>query len=126
MLTEFGRFLRTLRLEKHELLKEMAGKLNVSSPFLSAVETGKKNVPGEMIKVLGNLYQLTEEEKAEMNDALKRSVRSVSIDLSNTSREHRELAIALARKFNSLDVKTLATIKDSIAKSSEGKDGDDA
>jgi transcriptional regulator with XRE-family HTH domain len=45
MLTQLGIFLRKLRLDRGEILKDMAIKLNVSSSFLSAVENGKKRIP---------------------------------------------------------------------------------
>ena len=45
MLSEFGKFCRKLRMEKNELLIDMAQKLEVKSSFLSAVEVGKKSIP---------------------------------------------------------------------------------
>lgn len=45
MLTSVGRFLRTLRIDHGEILKDMADVLGVSSAFLSAVENGKKKMP---------------------------------------------------------------------------------
>ncbi len=45
MLTEFGKAIRKIRLDKGEILKDMAKRLGISSAFLSAVENGRKNVP---------------------------------------------------------------------------------
>ena len=42
MLTALGRFLRKIRIDRNELLKDMADKLEVSASFLSAVENGKR------------------------------------------------------------------------------------
>ena len=42
--TKLGIALRKIRLDRQELLKNMADKLKVSSAFLSAVETGKKRL----------------------------------------------------------------------------------
>ena len=42
MLTQLGIFLRKLRLDSGEIMKEMAKKLKVSSSFLLAVENGEK------------------------------------------------------------------------------------
>ena len=42
MITSLGNFLRKLRFEKGEVLKDMAEKLGVTVSFLSAVENGKK------------------------------------------------------------------------------------
>jgi len=45
MITEYGKFLRKLRIDQGQILKTMAEKLGVSSAFLSAVENGKKKIP---------------------------------------------------------------------------------
>lgn len=42
MITPIGKFLRKLRIDTGEILKDMAEKLHVSPSFLSAVENGKK------------------------------------------------------------------------------------
>ena len=42
MLTALGKFLRKLRIDNGEILKDMADKLGVTASFLSAVENGKK------------------------------------------------------------------------------------
>lgn len=58
--TEFGKFLRNVRLARQELLKYMADKLGVASSFLSAVENGKQDVPEEWLILLQEHYMLTE------------------------------------------------------------------
>ena len=45
MLTSIGKFLRKLRVDHDEILKDMAEKLEVTVSFLSAVENGKKHMP---------------------------------------------------------------------------------
>ena len=45
MLTSIGRFLRKLRIDQGEILKDMAEKLGVTVSFLSSVENGKKKCP---------------------------------------------------------------------------------
>ena len=47
MLTNFGKFCRKLRIDKGELLYDMAQRLKVSSAFLSKVENGKAKPPEE-------------------------------------------------------------------------------
>ena len=44
MITPIGKFLRKLRIDTGEILKDMAEKLHVSPSFLSAVENGKKKI----------------------------------------------------------------------------------
>jgi predicted nucleotidyltransferase component of viral defense system len=40
--TKFGEFMRILRVKNHEVMGDIAKLLGVSTPFLSAVENGKK------------------------------------------------------------------------------------
>lgn len=47
MLTEVGKFLRKVRIDHDEILKDMATKLGVSVSFLSVVENERKNIPDE-------------------------------------------------------------------------------
>ena len=42
MANNFGKFCRKLRIDRGEILADMAKKLGVSSAFLSKVETGGK------------------------------------------------------------------------------------
>lgn len=48
-MTPFGKFMRHLRLDKGLMLKESAEKLGVTSAYLSALEHGKKGVPGAQL-----------------------------------------------------------------------------
>ena len=59
MLPSIGRFLRKLRIDNGEILKDMAEALGVSSAFLSAVENGKKKMPEGWIEKLKTMI-LTE------------------------------------------------------------------
>ena len=63
MLTRVGIFLRKLRLDSGEIMKDMATKLDVSSSFLSAVENGKKKMPESWYDTIVNLYNLDKENK---------------------------------------------------------------
>lgn len=56
MLTGIGKFLRKLRIDNEEILKDMADALGVSSAFLSAVENGKKKMPDSWIEKLKDIY----------------------------------------------------------------------
>ena len=58
MLTEFGKILRKLRIDRQELLRDMAKNLEVSSAYLSAVETGKRKIPIDWCSKISTLYKL--------------------------------------------------------------------
>lgn len=66
MITEYGKFLRKLRIDQGQILKTMAEKLGVSSAFLSAVENGKKKIPKTWEEKLVKEYKLDGEQLAEL------------------------------------------------------------
>ena len=98
MLTSIGRFLRKLRIDHGELLRDMAGKLDVTVSFLSAVENGKKRMPSEWNARICNLYALTESQRTEFTDAIAQTERSLDMDLKGIADDHRRLAVAFARE----------------------------
>lgn len=62
MLTEFGKVLRSIRISRNELLKDMADKLKITSAQLSSIETGKIEVSSNLINELSKIYRLSENE----------------------------------------------------------------
>ena len=70
MLTSIGRFLKKLRIDRGEILKDMAEKLDVTVSFLSAVENGKKHMPAAWNEKICTLYDLSEEQKREFTTAI--------------------------------------------------------
>lgn len=116
MLTAFGRFLRKLRIDHEELLKDMATKLKVSSAYLSAVETGKRKIPAPWVDLISRLYHLSKEEKANLQDAYERSAQEVRINLANASDYKREAVVSFAKALDGLDDKTLKSIMDTMKK----------
>lgn len=111
MLTDFGRFLRKIRIDCGEILKDMAEKLNVSAAYLSAVEMGKRNIPEQWVNRISELYNLSEEEKSKLNDAADNSAKSITLNFDNISNSHKETAILFAREFENVDTETLDKIK---------------
>lgn len=101
-LTEFGKRLRFLRLEKDELLKDMAGKLGFSAAFLSAIEYGNKMPPKNFIERLCQIYELGQNEKEALEDALSLTLNKAEIDLEDISDMQKQLGITFARRFQAL------------------------
>ncbi len=104
--TRFGEFARVLRIKVHEVMGEMAAKLGVSAPFLSAVENGKKNVPPEWNEKISKLYQLSPEQRRELEESIEQSKMQCKISLQNASLKQREMAMAFARSFDHMDDET--------------------
>lgn len=110
MITAFGKFCRVLRIEHNELLKNMADKLGVTSAYLSAVEVGKRNVPAEWVYEISNLYELSEERKLQLQDAVDQSIMQVKIDLQKCNEQQKQVAVMFARKLDNLSKDELSDL----------------
>lgn len=108
--TKFGEFVRLLRIKKHEVMGDMAKKLNVKTPFLSAVENGKKNVPDSWIDILTKEYGLNKKEKGELIRAIEDSRTQMKINLSGVTEGKRAVALTFGRSFDDMDEDTAIEI----------------
>ncbi|KAB7782196.1 helix-turn-helix domain-containing protein [Methylorubrum populi] len=112
MVNALGKALRNLRMDRDWLLKEMADGVGVSSSFLSAIETGKKAIPDDLVDRIVKWGKLTRQEERALERAFAQSVEEVRIRLPKTlSADDREAAAVLARSFGSLPSDDLAAIR---------------
>ena len=105
MKTKVGEYLRKIRMEHGELLRDMAKNLDVSSSFLSAVENGKKKVPDTWPMKLKEIYDLDQLQLEELQYSILESGKVIELNVENVPSENRELAVSFARRFSSLDEK---------------------
>lgn len=103
MVNSFGKFCRKLRIDKGELLFDMAAKLEVSSAFLSKVENGKKKPPREWRDALIELYDLNCRQIRELDRAIYEAQNYESIDMNGWSDNDRMMMLSFARKLSALD-----------------------
>ena len=108
--TKFGEFMRVLRVQHHEVMGDVAKLLGVSTPFLSAVENGRKNVPDEWFDIIAEHYALSDDEIADMKMAAENSRNQVKITLSKSENYQREVALQFARSFDGIDEDTAEKI----------------
>ena len=101
-LTQLGKFLRKLRIDRGELLRDMAKKLDVALSFLSSVENGKKKMPTEWVVKISDIYTLSEEQRKNLDSAVAESEKGVDIKFEGLSADERKLSAAFARKIQSL------------------------
>ena len=114
--TKFGELVRILRIQNHEVMGDMAKVLNTSVPFLSAVENGKKNVPGNWIEVLAAHYALSPEERNKLLYAAEESKTSYKIQTGNAGVPKRKAAMMFARSFDDMDEETAMKILELLNK----------
>ena len=108
--TKYGEFMRILRVKTHEVMGDTAKLLGVKVPFVSAVESGKRNVPEEWIPTLIKHYNLTSEEQTELRDAIEASKTQMKLNLISATNAQRQLAVQFQRSFEKLDKKTAEAI----------------
>ncbi|MEE8808381.1 MAG: helix-turn-helix transcriptional regulator [Lactimicrobium sp.] len=111
MLTSVGKFLRKVRIDHGEILKDMADKLGVSASFLSAVENGKKKMPSDWNRKICEIYKLSDEQTLDFTKAIAASEKTVEMNFSDASFSRKELAISFARKFSDIDDDQVEKIK---------------
>ena len=100
--SRFGEFMRILRIKNHEVMGDTAKVLEVSVPFLSNVENGKRRVPNGWLEKLTAHYHLNEEEMEELKKHIEESKTKVKIEISNCEGYRRKAALAFQRSFDTL------------------------
>lgn len=112
MATELGKFLKKLRVDNDELMKQMADRLGLASSTLSSIEAGRRK-PGKgfLDRVIAT-YSLSREQAMELLDAYDRSKDEVGLRIKGLPNQDQRLAVAFARKF--------ATLSDEQKKSIRG------
>jgi len=92
----FGEFLHTKRLEKGLSYRDLAKVIDVTAPYISDIEKGRRNAPvmDKLIK-LSNFFCLSEEEEAIMFDLAGKVKDDLPPDLPNYIKGNTELVAAL-------------------------------
>ena len=112
-ISEYGEFLKHLRINKHEMLKNMAGKLGLNSSYLSAIESGNRDIPPDLTDKICTEYGLDEGQRKELKEAeLNTDRKLVQIDMKkiNENRLAKEVVLNFAGKAESLTDKQLLEI----------------
>ena len=112
MLTPLGKYLRKIRIDQSELLKDMADKLDLSPAMLSSIENGKRNVPNYLKDRLISEYPCVRESAQELAEAISRTQKEIKINLENMNPDDQSLAFSFARRFDELDDKSKNEIRE--------------
>ncbi len=121
MYTRFGEFVRILRIKNHQVMGDMAKLLGTTTPFLSAVENGRKNVPKDWASTISSYYNLSIEEQKDLNQAIEESKLQAKIDMRDSTLMQRRAALKFARSFDDIDDDTAEKIIELLQRKEEGK-----
>lgn len=114
-LTPFGIAVRKLQLDKRMRLLDLAERLNKSSAFLSAIETGRKTIPDGFVVVVARAMELSTEQLAELRKAADRTRKHIKIE--RLPEDQRELVAAFARRLDKVPADMMAELKKIVLKS---------
>ncbi len=105
MLTQFGKEIRKLRIDHQPplKLKDLADAIDVSSAYLSAVETGNKTPSPSLVDKIADKLKVDQVRRKELHSLARESQKVVQLDLSESTNQAKELAVAFARRFTSLN-----------------------
>ena len=107
----FGDFISQKRKDLRITLKDMADRLNISSPYLSDVEKGKRDsFDLERLNQIAKILNLDEEESSLMMDLAGKQRNTVAPDLLEYILKTKGVSVAF-RKARDLDVKEEEWIK---------------
>ena len=102
MFSDFGKELRILRVEKDENINSMAKKLGISIAYLSAIESGNRPIPSDLVEKIIEKYHLSKERRELLREKEAISSKKIDIDLELVTNEQRKLVFALSRKLKNL------------------------
>ncbi|MBQ4443711.1 MAG: XRE family transcriptional regulator [Clostridia bacterium] len=118
--TTFGKIVRKLMIDNDETLCDVASFTSGTTAFVSAVLTGKKNVPDGWIDAISTHYHLSEKEREELYDAYCEQKSSVRIDIGQMNINGKKLAIMFQRKLPGLTDEEMDSIRAILGDSDDG------
>ena len=120
MLTEFGKVMRIIRINTGDSMRDMAAKIGMSATYLSAIETGKRNIPANMEELLFSHYNFSEKDRKNIKDSIENSESHVKIDLTEMADKKKKLIYSISK--GDIDEETLDKLCEIIKnKENEGK-----
>ncbi|MFI0846697.1 helix-turn-helix domain-containing protein [Mesorhizobium sp. IMUNJ 23232] len=110
-MTPFGAKLRALRAERGISQKQMAAALGVSAAYLSALEHGRRGVPGwPMVQKIIGYFNVIWDDAEELEKLAWESHPRIVVDTAGLSPEATRLANLLADRIGSLDKATIDSL----------------
>lgn len=108
--TNLGKKLRKIRIDNDEISSDMARKLEISVSYLSTIENGKRNVPKDFAKKLFKIYQLSDNDKEKILQAISIYSGEMRIRLDSLNEKQKELSLLYAREVGKLNDKQIEKI----------------
>lgn len=114
MITELGKELRKIRIDRDERLLDMADRLSKSAAFVSAIEIGKKSPPSGFEEGIIRAYNLAQDVANKLRVSADRARKAFTIEPNSTL--GRDTTGLLARHVNELSPDQLKDIHDILSR----------
>jgi len=102
-MTPFGKRVRELRAERGVTLKQMAGDLEISAAYLSALEHGHRGLPSAALVIqICEYFGLIWDDFEQVERLIDLSHPKATVNTAGLSATHTELANELARRIRTL------------------------
>ncbi len=112
-MTPFGEKLRQLRQARGILQREMAAALEISAPYLSALEHGRRGTPSAgLIHQVCQYFGLIWDEADELTALAKTSRPRLRLNAAGLTPAQTALANRLTRELRHLDAQTIETMRE--------------
>lgn len=109
-MTIYSKLIKEIRIKHGETMGDMANWLDVKLPFVSAVENGKKKIPDDWCQKICQHYNLDNNEKKKLEQAINDSQLSMKIDLKNVDGVRRKMILQFQRSFDNISDETAEEI----------------
>ena len=103
MISSFGSVMRKIRAKTGESLRTCAARLEISAPFLSAMEVGRRPIPSQYPEKIRKIYELTEEEYIELYNSIVETNKRVDLEIEKMNDAQKEVSMTFARKIENAD-----------------------
>jgi transcriptional regulator with XRE-family HTH domain len=110
MLSEFGKLFRKMRIDRDLTMGDVAASVGVRPAFISAIETGRKPAPAGFLEGVANALNLSQHESRQLTFAAAQQAKEVTVSLNGRSDQAKELAVAFARKFETISEADIARL----------------
>lgn len=108
--TNLGKKLRKIRIDNDEISSDMARKLEISVSYLSAIENGKRNISKDLAEKLFKIYQLSDNDKEKILQAISIYSGEMRIRLDSLNEKQQELSLLYAREISKLSDRQIEKI----------------
>ncbi len=111
MISAFGKVLKDLRAKNNDTLKTLSEKLEISLPYLSAMEVGRRVVPMEVVGKIKEIYNLSSEDYNLLYSKAIETNQHVDLELSKMNEAQKEVSMVFARRIENADPVLLEKLK---------------